>query len=434
MQRSRREFIKQAGIFAGAMATSGVFNPLLISDIEAASSRIAHLPAAEAASDEDFWFEIQRAFTTARGIINLNNGGVSPSPKVVQEALVRHNEFANEAPAYTMWTVLGPMRETIRTRLAQLAGCDSEEVAICRNTTEALETVIFGLTLNAGDEILTTNQDYPNMMNALRQLEKRRGVVIKTVSLPTPPKDIQEITKILEAAISKKTKVILVSHVIFLTGQITPVREICDMAHTHGIEVIVDAAHSFAHIEYKISDLHCDYFGTSLHKWLCAPFGTGMLWVKREKIDKLWPLFAPAEPNSTDIRKFEALGTRSFPIEIAIGQAIHFYNGIGPKRKEERLRYLKNYWAKQVAAFPNTGFVTSLDPEQSCGLANFHIRGIEPAVLSDYLFNKHKIFTVPIVHDEFKGVRVTPNVYTTIEELDYFVEVIEHLARKGLPK
>lgn len=434
MQNSRRNFIKQLGVFAGAVAANACFNPGLISEIEAATSKFAYLSPEKIASEEDFWFHIQRAFTNARGIINLNNGGVSPSPKVVQEALVRYNEFSNEAPAHTMWNVLGPMRETIRTKLGQLANCDSEEIAICRNTTEALETVIFGLPLKAGDEILTTNQDYPSMMNALRQREKREGIIIKTVSLPTPPENLQEITKILEKAITKKTKVILVSHIIFLTGQITPVREICDMAHERGIAVIVDAAHSFAHIDYKISDLHCDYFGTSLHKWLCAPFGTGMLWVKKEKIETLWPLFAPADPHSSDIRKFESLGTRSFPTELAIGQAIHFHNGIGSKRKEERLRYLKNYWAERVSTFPGTGLVTSLAPEQSCGLANFYIDGIEPGALTDYLFKKHKIFTVPIGHDEFNGVRVTPHVYTTLEELNLFIDVIEKVARKGLPK
>ena len=224
----------------------------------------------------------------------------------------------------------------------------------------------------------------------------------------------------------------MVSHIIFLTGQITPVREICDMAHDRGIEVIVDAAHSFAHLNYKIPDLGCDYFGTSLHKWLCAPFGTGMLWIKKDKIEKLWPLFAPEDPKSNDIRKFEALGTRSFPTELAIGEAIHFHNGIGSKRKEERLRFLKNYWAEKVSKFPKVKMITSLQPVQSCGLSNFSVEGMAPAKICDYLFNKHRIFTVPITHEEFKGVRVTPHVYTTLEDLDYFVEVMEKIVKKGI--
>ncbi|UCE05748.1 MAG: aminotransferase class V-fold PLP-dependent enzyme [bacterium] len=434
MLNSRRSFLKQlGGITGAALVANSFFDPRMVKKVEAAAAKIAHLPPAEAATEEDFWFQVQQAFSTTRGIINLNNGGVSPQPKIVQQAFVRYNEFSNEAPAQTMWNVLGPRRETIRSRLAQLAGCPAKEIAIVRNTTEALETIIFGLDMNQGDEILTTTQDYPSMMRAWHQREEREGIVVKTVSIPTPPDNISQITDALKKGITKKTKVIMVSHIIFLTGQITPVREICDMAHDRGIEVIVDAAHSFAHLDFNIPDLGCDYFGTSLHKWLCAPFGTGMLWVKKEKIEKLWPLFAPEHPNSNDIRKFEALGTRSFPAELGIGEAINFHNGIGSKRKEERMRFLKNYWAEKVSKFPNVKMITSLQPVQSCGLGNFSIEGIEPAQICDYLFNKHKIYTIPITHDEFKGVRVTPHVYTTLEELDYFVEVVRKITKERIP-
>ena len=434
MLNSRRSFLKHlGGITGAALVANSFFDPRLVKNVEAAAAKIAHLPPAEAASAEDFWFQVQQAYSTTRGIINLNNGGVSPQPKIVQDAMVRYNQFSNEAPARTMWNVLGPRRETIRTKLAELAGCSPEEIAIVRNTTEALETIIFGVDMKPGDEVLTTNQDYPSMMRAWHQREKRHGVVVKTVSIPTPPKNASEITRALEKGITRKTKFIMVSHIIFLTGQITPVREISDMAHARGIEVIVDAAHSFAHLDYKIPDLGCDYFGTSLHKWLCAPFGTGMLWVKKENIKNLWPLFAPADPKSDDIRKFEAIGTRSFPTELAIGEAINFHNGIGSKRKEERLRYLKNYWAEKVSTFLNVRMNTSLKKEQSCCLSNFAIEGIEPAKICDYLFKKHKIYTVPINHAEFKGVRVTPHVYTTLKELDFFIEVVEKITKQGLP-
>jgi len=434
MLNSRRSFLKQlGGITGAAIVANSFFDPRLVKKVEAAAAKIAHLPPAEAATEESFWFHVQQAYTTTRGIINLNNGGVSPQPKIVQDAMARYNEFSNEAPAQTMWNVLGPRRETIRSKLAALAGCSPEELAIVRNTTEALETVIFGLDMKQGDEVLTTNQDYPSMMRAWHQREKREGVVVKTVSIPTPPENVSEITRALEKGITKNTKVIMVSHIIFLTGQITPVQEICELAHAHGIEVIVDAAHSFAHLDFKIPDLGCDYFGTSLHKWLCAPFGTGMLWVKKEKIEKLWPLFAPADPKSNDIRKFEALGTRSFPAELGIGEAIHFHNGIGSQRKEERLRYLKNYWAEKVSTFPGVKMNTSLQKQQSCCLGNFSIKGIEPEKICDYLFNKHKIYTVPIKHEEFKGVRVTPHVYTTMEELNYFIAVVEKIATRGIP-
>ena len=433
MPGSRRNFLKKIGGITGAIAAGTLFNPGFAKRVEAAAAKIAHLSPAAAASEEDFWFTVQQAFATTRGIINLNNGGVSPATKMVLDAVQRYTEFSNEAPAYTMWSELGPRREMIRSKLAELAGCSAEEIAIVRNTTEALGNVIFGLELKRGDEVLTTNQDYPNMMRAWQQREQREGIVVKAVSIPTPPENLSQITESLEKAITKKTKVIMISHIIFLTGQITPVREICDMAHQRGIEVIVDAAHSFAHLDFKIPDLGCDYFGASLHKWLAAPFGTGLLWVKKEKIEKLWPLLAPENPQSDDIRKFEALGTRSFPIELGIGEAINFHNGIGSKRKEERLRYLKNYWAEKVSAFPRVKMITSLHPEQSCGLGNFTIDGIEPGKVCDYLFNKHKIYTTPIGHQEFQGVRVTPHVYTRLEEIDFFINVVEEISRKGIP-
>ena len=433
MPGSRRNFLKKIGGITGAIAAGTLFNPGFAKRVEAAAAKIAHLSPAAAASEEDFWFTVQQAFATTRGIINLNNGGVSPATKMVLDAVQRYTEFSNEAPAYTMWSELGPRREMIRSKLAELAGCSAEEIAIVRNTTEALGNVIFGLELKRGDEVLTTNQDYPNMMRAWQQREQREGIVVKAVSIPTPPENLSQITESLEKAITKKTKVIMISHIIFLTGQITPVREICDMAHQRGIEVIVDAAHSFAHLDFKIPDLGCDYFGASLHKWLAAPFGTGLLWVKKEKIEKLWPLLAPENPSSDDIRKFEALGTRSFPIELGIGEAINFHNGIGSKRKEERLRYLKNYWAEKVSAFPRVKMITSLHPEQSCGLGNFTIDGIEPGKVCDYLFNKHKIYTTPIGHQEFQGVRVTPHVYTRLEEIDFFINVVEEISRKGIP-
>ncbi len=430
MKNDRRNFIKQAGTLTGAAATISLLDMLSFENVKAASSRIQNLSPKDAARDEDFWFTVQQAYTVSSEIINLNNGGVSPQPLVTQNALDRYVRICNEGPAYYMWSVLGNGRENVRNKLAELAGVSAEEIAINRNTSEALETVIFGLDLKAGDEILTTNQDYPNMMNAWNQRVKRDGLKLTTISIPVPPKDLSEIVDVYRKAITPKTKIIHVSHVIFMTGQIMPVREIADMAHEKGIEVICDGAHSFAHLDYKISDLHCDYFGTSLHKWLCAPFGSGLLYVKKEKIEKLWPLLgAPKDFSTTDIRKFEHLGTRSFPIELAIGNSIDFHNGIGSKRKEERLRYLKNYWAEKVVRFPKVKFNTSLMDNQSCAICNFTIEGMEPAKIHEELFSKYKIYTTTITHDEFKGVRITPHVYTKIKDLDFFVSAVEKIAK-----
>ena len=431
MITQRRDFLKQAGKLSATVLASQLFSTIYTEKVQGAVAKIAHLSPEQAATDDDFWFEIRQGYTITPNIINLNNGGVSPQPKFVQEAFVRYNQISNELPAHFMWNVLGPGRETVREKLAGVAGTSIDEIAICRNATEALETAIFGIDLKAGDEIITTTQDYPNMMNALHQREKREGIKITTVQIPVPCNDLNEITEIFRKAISPKTKVILCCHMINLTGQILPIRQICDLAHEKGIQVICDGAHTFAHFEYKIPDLHCDYFGTSLHKWLSAPFGSGMLFVKKEKIKTLWPLFGHPDPFVEDIRKFETQGTRSFPTELAIGQAVDFYNGIGAKRKEARMRFLKNYWAEKLQQLPKVKLNTSLKPECSCGLANFIVEGKTPQEIHAYLFEKHRIYTTPIDHAEFKGVRITPNVYTTTKELDVFVSAVGEMCKAG---
>jgi selenocysteine lyase/cysteine desulfurase len=424
----RRSFIRQAGSMTAAVSMVPFLNILGTADVEAAIKNIEHLSPLEAAQDEDFWFTIRQAYTVSSNIINLNNGGVSPQPVVTQDALDRYVRLANQGPAYYMWQTIGMERENVRKQLAELAGVSADEIAINRNSSEALETVILGMNLKEGDEVLTTNQDYPNMISALHQRELRDKIKVVKISVPVPCEDPSIIVDRYKKAITPNTKAILICHVINLTGQIMPVKEVADMAHEKNIEVICDGAHSFAHLDYKIPDLHCDYFGTSLHKWLCAPFGSGMLWMKKDKIKNIWPLLAHPEPQSEDIRKFENLGTRSFPIEASIGVSINFHNGIGIKRKEERLRYLKNYWAEKVVKFPKVKLNTSLKQDYSCAIGNFIIEGMEPKDIVDKLFADYKIYVTPIIHDEFKGVRVTPNVYTSLNELDYFVGAVKKIA------
>lgn len=430
----RREFLGSVGKGLGLAALTTATVGSLLNELYASTKKIADLTPEQAAMDEDFWFDIQRSFSVSRGMINLNNGGVSPSPRVVTEALCKYIWEQEDATAYTMWSILEPQCETIRTGLADVFGCDREEIAITRNASESLEILLMGMDLKSGDEVLTTTQDYPRMLTSLRQRGLREGLELKLVKIPTPPKNIDEITEAFEKGITNKTRVILVSHVIFLTGQITPVKAICDMAKPKGIEVIVDGAHSFAHLDYKQQDLNCDYFGTSLHKWMFAPKGTGLLYVKKDKIEKLWPLMAAEKNEASNIRKFEEIGTHSAAPKLAIGEAILFHQGIGPKRKEARLRYLRDYWANQLKDLPNIHFNTSFDKNQSCGIANVEIKGIEPGEISSYLFNKHKIYVTPIVHEEFKGLRITPSVYTTLKELDNFCDVMVTIAKKGLPK
>ena len=272
------------------------------------------------------------------------------------------------------------------------------------------------------------------MLTTLSQRELREGLVLKMIKIPIAPKSLDDIYQEFEKAITPRTKVILMSHVINITGQIMPVKKVCDLAHAKGIEVIVDGAHSFAHFDFKQSDLNCDYYGASLHKWLFAPKGTGILYVKKERIEKIWPLMAADKNQKGDIRKFEEIGTHPAAPRLAIGEAILYHHGIGAKRKEERLRYLSRYWMNKLKDLPNVRFHTSWEPNQSCGIANIEIVGIEPGAIGSYLMDKHKIFTPPILHDEFKGIRITPSVYTTLNELDRFVDVMTTVSKKGLPK
>jgi selenocysteine lyase/cysteine desulfurase len=333
-----------------------------------------------------------------------------------------------------MWQILEPQSETIRTGLAEIFGCDAEEIAITRNASESLETLLMGLDLKSGDEVLTTTQDYGRMLTTLRQRELREGLKLKLIKIPIAPDNVNDIALAFERAMTPKTKLILVSHQINLTGQILPVKKVCETARARGIDTIVDGAHSFAQFDFKREDLGCDYFGTSLHKWIYAPKGTGMLYVKRDKIAKVWPLMASEDRQKTDIRKYEEIGTHSAAMRLAIGESILFHNAIGGKRKEERLRYLSRYWMNNLKSVPKVGFNTSFDPAQSCAIANFKIEGIDPVALGGYLMAKHKIFTTPIVHEEFTGIRITPNVYTTLWELDRFCNVVADVAKKGLPK
>ena len=378
-------------------------------------------------TDEDFWNLIRQAYTISPNIINLNNGGLSPQPKVVQEAVERYTQLSNEAPSYYMWRILDRGREALRNKLAKVAGCSAEEIAINRNTTEALETVVFGLRLKRGDEVVLTKQDYPNMINAWKQRAQREGIVLKWADLELPSEDEDYLAGKYVELFTPKTKLVHVTHMINWIGQVMPVRKIADAAHERGIEVLCDAAHTFAHLDYKIPDLDCDYWGTSLHKWMCAPFGTGMLYVKKEKVSKLYPLFAAPNPESEDIRKFENLGTRSFAVEQAIGHAVEFHEMIGIERKQARLHFLKKYWAEQAVKLPGVSIGSSVNPAFGCAIALLKIEGMPPKKVAEKLFLKAKIHTVGIDWENIHGVRITPNVYTRTADLDVLLGAVEDL-------
>ncbi|NNV55564.1 aminotransferase class V-fold PLP-dependent enzyme [Limnovirga soli] len=425
---SRRRFLQQVSLTAGAFSASSLFNQLHAASIDSANQRVMGFTNEAIAADEDYWSVIQQAFTVNPNIINLNNGGVSPSPKVVQEAVERYNKLSNEGPSYYMWRILDQGREPLRHKLALLGGCDAEEIAINRNATEALNTVIFGMDLKAGDEVIGTKQDYPNMIQAWKQRALRDGIQYTQISFDFPIENDDNIVAAYEKAITPKTKVIHVTHIINWVGQIMPVQKIARMAHAHGIEVVCDSAHAFGLLDYKIPDLECDYLGTSLHKFLSAPIGSGMMYIRKEKIEKIWPLLCNGQPRSADIRKFETLGTRSFPIEQGIGEALNFHNAIGAKRKQERIHYLKKYWASKVKEVPGVRIHTSLKPEYSCAICGVSVDGLTPAELDGKLFEKYKIHTVSIVWENISCVRITPHVYTTLNDLDVLVNAITTIA------
>lgn len=429
MHHTRRTFLQQMALTSGAFSASSLFTQAHATDWSAANKRLSHLTPQQVATDEDYWHLIQQAYpASSSNILILNNGGVSPAPLVVQQALDRYNAMINQGPSYYMWRLLDQGREALRDKLALLAGTSADEIAINRNATEALLTVIYGLNLTRGDEVIGALQDYPNVVQAWRQRAQRDGIVYKQLNFTLPIEDDDVIVREYEKAITPATKVIHVTHVINWMGQIMPVQKICQMAKKRGIEVLVDGAHSFGLLDFTIPSLGCDYFGTSLHKFLSAPVGTGMLWVRREKIAGIWPLFCNGKPQGDDIRKFETIGTRSFAIEQAIGEALNVHNAIGTKRKEERIRYLKNYWAERVQKLPGVRLHTSLKAPFSCGICGVSIDGMTIPEFEGQLFARYKINTSPTTWENISCVRITPHVYTSPADLDRLVTAITQIA------
>ena len=387
----------------------------------------------ELADDEAYWTEIQRAFDTDRTLINLNNGGVSPTPSHVLEAMIRDLKFSNESPAMHMWQVLEPRVESVRRDLARDFGCDPEEMAITRNASEANEIMIMGLDLKRGDEVVVTNQNYGRMITTWQQRERREGIILKQVAFKVPPPSLHYIAEQIMSAVTPKTKAIEFPHITNLTGQIMPVKEIVDFARPRGIEVLIDGAHSFAHFPFTRDELGVDYFGTSLHKWLLAPIGTGFLYVRKEKQKALWPLMAAGASQDDNIRKYEEIGTHPAANHNAISAALAFHRGIGADRKIARLRFLRDRWAKRLLAeSPRVKVLTPLDSKTSGAIGLFSVDGLDVSNLGTWLMTNYRIVNTPILHPEFNGIRITPNVYTTLDEIDTFADAVTTAIKKGI--
>jgi selenocysteine lyase/cysteine desulfurase len=416
----KRSFLKQA-------ATLSLGGISYISSVEAAVKRTEHISASLLAKDEDFWTTIRGGYKLKPDYINLENGYYCFLPQEILEHYISHVREVNYQGSYYMRTVQWDNKRKAAARLAELAGCSSEELIITRNTTESLDMVIGGIHWKAGDEAVMAEQDYGSMLNMFKLMEKKYGIINKVVSVPNHPASDEEIVNLYANAISEKTKLLMVGHMINITGQIMPVRKICDMAHAKGVEVMVDGAHAFAHINFSIADLRCDYYGASLHKWLSVPLGAGILYVKKGHASHIWPLLASGVEDTNDVYWLNQIGTHPVHTDLTINNAIDFYLKIGRDRKEERLRYLQNYWTNQVRDLPHVILNTPADPKRSCGIANVGINGLKPQELADTLFKKYKIYTVAIDGAGVHGCRITPNLYTTTAELDTFVKALKDL-------
>ena len=385
------------------------------------------VPSAELAGDEEFWTSIRKGYKLKPAFINLENGYYNFLPEQILEKFIGHVREINFQGSYYMRTVQFDNKKSMAAKLAALAGCSSDELIVTRNTTESLDMIIGGQDWKPGDEAVMAEQDYGAMLEMFNQVSKRYGVIKKVVSVPNHPQSDDEIVNLYASAISEKTKLLMVCHMINITGQILPVRKICDMAHQRGVQVMVDGAHSFAHFKFTIPELNCDYFASSLHKWLSVPLGSGILYVKREKIGNVWPLLAEGERKPDDISRLNHIGTHPAHTDLTISDAIDFYNIIGVERKEARLRFLKNYWTSKVRDLPNVILNTPADPTRSCGIANVGLKSMKPSELGDILFNKYTIYTAPIDGAGVHGCRITPNVYTTTADLDVLVKALSEL-------
>ncbi|MEP5610646.1 MAG: aminotransferase class V-fold PLP-dependent enzyme [Cyclobacteriaceae bacterium] len=417
----KRTFLKKF-LALGAVATPGAstFAQLL--------SSVENMPANQLASNQEFWTNIRAGYKLKSDYINLENGYYCFMPQETLNHFIEHVKEVNYQGSWYMRTVQWENKDATAARLARMGGCNPEEVVITRNATESLDLVITGKDWKPGDEAVMAEQDYGAMLNQFKLAEKRYGIVNKIISVPNHPTSDEEIVDLYTSAITPKTKLLMVCHIINITGQILPIRKICDMAHSKGVEVLVDGAHAFGHFEFNIPDLDCDYYGSSLHKWLSTPLGAGLLYVKKGNVDEVWPLFAEGERDPEDIHSLNHIGTHPVHTDLAINNAIDYHEAIGGARKEARMRYLQTYWTSRVRDIPGVIVNTPKDPTRHCGIGNVGIEGMKPHDFAKTLLDKYNIYTVAIDGANVFGCRISPNIYTTPAELDVLVKACKELA------
>ena len=415
----KRRFIKSLGALS--------FSPLVsASELSDFKPLLKNLPVIN--NEDELWKTVRSHYTLKDEYINLESGYYNIIPDPILDHFINHVKHVNIEGSYYMRKDLNKNKDRVTSELANLVGSTPDQIAITRNATESLDLVISGFPWKKGDEAIYAKQDYGTMKEMFEQISDRYGVVNKIISVPNHPKNDEEIVSLYESQITSKTKLIMVCHMINITGQILPIKKICEMAHSYGVEVMVDGAHCVGHFDFSIDDFNCDYYGSSLHKWLATPLGAGLLYVNKNKTHRIWPLLANGNTDKSDIKRLNHIGTHPVHTDLAISNSIDYIKWIGMERKENRMRFLQRYWSDQLRNIKNVVVNTPIDMQRSCGIGNVGITNMSPSKMENILFDKYNIFTVAIDYANVKGCRISPNIFTTTEELDIFVNDVKEMS------
>ena len=415
----KRRFIKSLG----ALSFSPLISASELSDFKPISK---NLPVIN--NEDELWKTVRSHYTLKDEYINLESGYYNIIPDPILDHFINHVKHVNIEGSYYMRKALNKNKDRVTSELANLVGSSPDQIAITRNATESLDLVISGFPWKKGDEAIYAKQDYGTMKEMFEQISDRYGVVNKIISVPNHPKNDEEIVSLYESQITSKTKLIMVCHMINITGQILPIKKICEMAHSYGVEVMVDGAHCVGHFDFSIDDFNCDYYGSSLHKWLATPLGAGLLYVNKNKTHRIWPLLANGNTDKSDIKRLNHIGTHPVHTDLAISNSIDYIKWIGMERKENRMRFLQRYWSDQLRNIKNVVVNTPIDMQRSCGIGNVGLTNMSPSKMENILFDKYSIFTVAIDYANVKGCRISPNIFTTTEELDIFVKAVKEMS------
>ena len=418
---NKREFLKNVSLAAVGL-------PFIRTSFSTSLNTLKHLSPNQIAIEENFWLQVRKDYSLKPDYINLESGYYNIIPNPTLNHMIDHARMVNYEGSYYMRTVQWDQKNAMAAKLAKVVGTSAKNLIITRNTTESLDMVIKGMNWKKGDEAVYAKQDYGAMKMMFEQVSRRYGTKNIIVSVPNHPTSDEEIVRIYQNAITSRTKLLMVCHMVNITGQILPIKKICQMAHKKGVQVMVDGAHCVGHFQFKIDDLECDYYGSSLHKWLAVPLGTGMLYVRDKHIDNLWPVFAEHHREPGDIARLNHVGTHPVYHDLSIENAIEYYAMLGAERKEARLRYLQEYWSSRVRTHPNIIVNTPKESFRACGIANVGLKNLKPHELAKQLMDRYQIFTVAIDYANVQGCRISPNVFTTTQELDVFVKALQELA------